>query len=315
MPDEPTKPVYVLWGDDAYLQDAARRQIVARAVGNADPQTCVVSLDATAELADVLDELRTLPFLAPVRVVIVRDADAFVSAHRGALEAYLERPTATAVLVLMVSSWPKNTRLAKIVPKIGEAIPCGRVKGEALRTWLTGAAARRGKKLAPRAAELLAACAEGDLGLLEGEIEKLSIYVGSRETITPEDLTAVSAATAGAVDFALSNALAALDAPGALTALHKLMAGRGAEFMVLGQIAFHLRRALGAQQLASRGLSPEGALRMPYRAKQSVLSLLRRRNLRAMQADFRRLTETDLAMKSGADPAAAMQRLVVELCS
>ncbi|MFW6062370.1 MAG: DNA polymerase III subunit delta, partial [Planctomycetota bacterium] len=109
------KPIYVLHGNDQFLLDTWRKEIVSRLVGDADPQVCVTSFDASAELAEVLDELRTLPFLAPYRVVIVRDADAFVSAHRDALENYLDRPCQSASLVLMVSSFPKNTRLYKAV--------------------------------------------------------------------------------------------------------------------------------------------------------------------------------------------------------
>ena len=46
-----------------------------------------------ASLADVLDEVRTLPFLARCRVVIVEGADPFVTAHRKELEAYAEKPS------------------------------------------------------------------------------------------------------------------------------------------------------------------------------------------------------------------------------
>ena len=59
------KCVYVLYGSDAFLRDETRRALVQRIIGDADPQTAVTHFDAMAELAEVLDELRTLPFLAP----------------------------------------------------------------------------------------------------------------------------------------------------------------------------------------------------------------------------------------------------------
>ena len=315
MADDSIKPVYVLYGSDGWLLDANRRRIVARIAADADPQVCVVSFDASAELPDVLDELRTLPFLAPRRAVIIRDADAFVSAHRQAIESYLQKPTRTASLVLVVSSWPSNTRLYKIVAKIGEAIRCRAAEGEALISWLNEAAGRRGKQLDRQAAAMLAKMADNDLAVLDGEIEKLSLYVGRRKTITTEDVSLVVTATAGAVDFALSNALAAGDSRAALTALDAMMGGRGEEFRIVGTIAWHLRRVMGAQQLAAHGQRPDAALRMPYRQKQTILALLKRRSLSALAADFRRLAAADIAMKTSADPAACLQQLVVQLCS
>ncbi|MGA2265823.1 MAG: hypothetical protein ABSH10_05270, partial [Phycisphaerae bacterium] len=74
------KPVYVLVGHDAYLLDAARQRVLTAALDKADPQTCLGQHDGDAELAAVLDELRTLPLLGSRRVVIVNPADEFVSA-------------------------------------------------------------------------------------------------------------------------------------------------------------------------------------------------------------------------------------------
>ena len=75
MSERDVKPVYVLHGSDTFLRDTHRAEIIGQAVGDADSQLCVCSFDATAELAEVLDELRTVPFLAPLRIAVVTDAD------------------------------------------------------------------------------------------------------------------------------------------------------------------------------------------------------------------------------------------------
>lgn len=312
------KPIYILHGKDGFLRDAARREIVAAAVGDADRQLCVASFDATAELADVLDELRTLPFLAPHRVVIVRDADPFVAAHREALEQYLREPVATATLVLIVSSCPKkNTRLARLAAKIGRMIDCSSPDRRGAGRFLKDAAARRGKKLAPDAAELLVQWIGEDLATLDAEIEKLSLYTGPRETISAEDVSAVVSATAGPAAFALVNALTAGDARAALAALDGMLTGRGEEFRVLGIIGWHLRKAMRAQQLIAEGRPPDAALHscnVRY-GKREFLGMLRRRPAPVLREDFRRMIRADLGMKTGAAATAALQPLVVELCS
>ena len=312
-----TKPVYVLFGDDAFLRDAARKEIVASLIGDADPQVCVASLDATAELADVLDELRTLPLLAPHRAVIVRDADAFVAACREQIEKYLKAPSETASLILMVSSWPKNTRLYKIVDRCGKAIDCGVPERGDLGKFLRDAAGKRGKKISPAAADLLQQWIGRDLAALTAEIEKLSLYVGDRETISPEDVSAIVSATAGPAAFALTNALTAGDGRKALESLDGMLTTRGEEFKVLGMIGWHLRKAMRAQQLIARGSSPDAALRTcrVFYGKREFLSMLQRRPAAALQDDFRRMIRADLGMKTGANPAAALQQLVMALCN
>ncbi len=318
MSDRETKPVYVLHGKDAFLQDAMRKDIVARLVADADPQLCVATFDADVSLADVLDELRTLPFLAPYKVVIVRDADAFIAGNREALEAYLEKPARTASLVLLVSSFPSNTRLYKAAKKVGEILECSISGGAELRRWVVASGKRRGKTLASDAAELLTEWVGEDLGLLDSEIEKLSLYVGERETITGDDVSKLVVASAGPVAFALTNALTMQDARAALGALDDMLTVRGEELKVLGMLAWHLRKVAAAKRLSPGGKpSPDvwKQLRIPYHQQGAFAGLLRRRSLRKVNQDFRRLIAADLAIKSGADPVAAMQVLVVELCS
>jgi len=250
-------------------------------------------------------------------VVIVRDADAFVSAHRQKLESYVESPSPSSVLILMVLSWRANWKLSKLVSKVGQAIDCSAPDERTIPRRLVEAAAQRGKKIARDAAELLVELVGADLAALDGEIEKLATYVGRTETITAEDVSSLVAATAAPAAFAMTDALVAGDAAAALKALDGMLARRGDEFAALGRIAAHLRRALRCQHLTAAGRPPEEALnpRMPYRAKNAFLAMLRRRDLRALEADFRRLIRTDLTLKSGGNAKAVMQELVVGLCS
>jgi len=308
-------PIYVLHGDDAFLLDTHRREIVDRIVAGGDPQVCVTSFDGSAELADVLDELRTVPFLAPRRLVILRDADAFVKTHREAIEKFFEKPPTSASLLLVVASWPGNTRLAKLVAKIGQAIDCSVGEKENLSGWIAKSASKRGKKIAPDASELLAQWVGRDLAALDGEIEKLSLYVGQREQINVQDVSSLVTASAGPAAYELTNAVTAGDAAWALRALGGMLRTRGDEFKTLGLIAWHLRRAMTAKEKLAAGADPRAALpNMPYQPQKAFMAMLQRRSLRAFHDDFRKLIRADLAMKSGTESRAALQELVVQLC-
>ena len=309
------KPIYLLRGGDEFLRDYHRRDIVHRAIGDADPQTCVSQFDSDAELADVLDELRTLPFLAPHRVVIISEGEAFIAAWREALEGYLQAPSRTGTLVLMVHSIKSNERIFKLIVRIGEVLQCAIEDRQDLATWLGKSAGKRGKTIQPAACSLLERYVGRDLASLDSEMEKLSLYVGDRPQITVQDVTRLVNASVGPGAFDLTNAITAGDMAGALKALDGMMVRRGEEFKTLGMLRWHLGRALSAQQALSVGASQQQALpAMPYEQRNAFLAMLKRRGTGGLLTDFRRLLQADQAMKSGTNPKAAMQELVVKLC-
>jgi len=234
MPERPGKCVYVLHGPDDYLRRQHRREIVQALLPDGQTELAVVHLDASAELSEVLDELRTAPFLAPRRIVIITDADKFVTRHRAALEKYLAGPAPAGSLILIVNTWQPRWKLAALAARVGEVIDCSPPSPASLPRWIVRVAEARGKRISGDDAALLAAWVGNDLARLDGEIEKLALYVGSRRTITGEDLAAVVAAAAGPVAFALTNALAAGDPAAALAALDDLMTQPGEAYRVLG---------------------------------------------------------------------------------
>src|SRR5258707_318798 len=114
------QPIYVLAGDERFLKRLAQAKIQALVLGeNADEFGRTVYEGDSAEWASVRDELDTLPFASTRRLVVVQDADPFVTRYRDKLEKYVERPSGTGVLVLDVKSLPKTTRLAKAMPEAG----------------------------------------------------------------------------------------------------------------------------------------------------------------------------------------------------
>ena len=184
------KPIYAAYGDDVYLKREVLEAIVKLALGGEPDDMAVTQYAGEAtKLNEVLDEVRTLPFLAKCRVAIVDNADPFVTAYRKELEAYAERPSSTGVLVLVVKLWPSNTKLAKLVEKTGMGVDCKSPSERELPAWLIKLAKERfAIKLEDDAARLLVDLVGGEVGLLASEVEKLWVYVGDRKAITSEDV-------------------------------------------------------------------------------------------------------------------------------
>src|SRR5438445_5946 len=109
-------PVYVLHGDEDFLKRQVLHALRARIFGGDGNEFGLSTHPGDkAAFAAVFDELQTLPFLCPRRLVVVENADPFVTRYRAALEKYVVEPTEQGTLVLDVKSWPANTRLAKLV--------------------------------------------------------------------------------------------------------------------------------------------------------------------------------------------------------
>src|SRR5208337_5323810 len=80
---QPQKPVYVVYGDDVYLRREVSAAIPRSVLGAEADELAVSRFEGdAASLADVMDELRTLPFFSRRRIVVVTAADPFVTRYR-----------------------------------------------------------------------------------------------------------------------------------------------------------------------------------------------------------------------------------------
>src|SRR5207248_4275219 len=116
LPKAKPQPLYVLHGDESFLKRQVLAAIGKLVLGAEDAGFALTTFPGEkATWGEVCDELETLPFLSPRRLVVVENAAPFVSLHRTRLEKYVAQPASAGVLVLDVKLWPANTRLAKLI--------------------------------------------------------------------------------------------------------------------------------------------------------------------------------------------------------
>ena len=323
-PGEPL-PIYVLRGTDPFLLDKGRSTVRERAIGEADPGMALLELDGTgAELADVLDALRTMPFLAPRRLVLIREADAFFAAKnqgehkRDAILKYLDDPSPTGVLCLQMATWNASTRLAKRVDKIGLVVQCEADKPYQIPAWLKGQARDlHGKTLTDAAARMLQDYLGSDFAALTHALDMLALFVGDAPRIdTPEVDTLIARGHHERV-WALCDAVAARQAPRAL----ELLDAFWTEGMVAPQVVGLLRttfRQLVRVRAFARGMSLDAAMdragvpRAAFNRVRRAAGAFAETNL----ADaYQALVEADLEAKTTPNDRLAMEALVHRLCN
>ncbi|HEY7090052.1 MAG TPA: DNA polymerase III subunit delta [Tepidisphaeraceae bacterium] len=179
------KPVYALVGADSFLQLQKLAEI--RALLPKDTQA-IEADGEEAQLADVLDELRSFAMFGSAKLVVVRNADEFISRFREQLEDYVESPSNSGTLVLRCDSLPKNQRIYKLIVKVGAVVECEPPKQHQLAQWIT-ARGRANHKLTvdSAAADLLADLIGNDLGRLDSELAKLALQVEGGK-VTPQSI-------------------------------------------------------------------------------------------------------------------------------
>jgi len=316
--DEPL-PLYVLRGTDPYLLEKGYTAVRRRTIGDADPGLALMEFDGTeAEVADVLDALRTVPLVAPRRLVVLRDADAFLDADtRPLLEKYLEEPAPTGVLCLQVGSWNGQTRLARRAAEIGLVVACEADKPNKIPGWLRRQARDQyGKDLSLEAARMLQEFLGDDFAALVHALDALALYVGDAEAIDAPDVDALVARGHHERVWDLCDAVADGRATNALELLEVFWTEGMAAPQIVGLLRSTFRRLIRVRALAET-MTLEAAM---DRAGVHRAALDRiRRAVEQFSADdladaYQALVDADLAAKTAPNDRMAMETLVHRLC-
>jgi len=213
------KEIFQAWAGESGGMD---QEIIDAAVSN--------SGDALNAIAKLREAIQTLPFFGSSKVVWLRDCS-FLGEERAASAQAVMEALADLAAELKGFKWD-NVRLLisagkvdrrktffKTLEKIGsvenfEALSADdRDWAERAEAAARGAVRGRGKEISEEALAELVARVGPNTRQLENEAEKLSLFIGNRQTIEFADVAAVCARNKTARAFALGDALGDRDLP------------------------------------------------------------------------------------------------------
>ncbi|MGE5244548.1 MAG: DNA polymerase III subunit delta [Betaproteobacteria bacterium] len=302
-----TDPLYLVQGDDeveksalaaefAELVDEGLRAFNVERIHAGDFTT---GDRLAAGIDTLIDASRTLPMMAPRRVVVVLQAENMLAPRRESdaasralerLEDLFKSPEPQTTLVLVAGALDKRSRLYKMLAKQATLVQCGVIEDEAdAEQWVRSRVAAAGSQIEPAAARLLAQRAGADVKRLRSEVDRLLLYALGQKTITIADARELAGPAALQDHWAMTNAIEAGAAPEALKQLALVLDAGAAPEQVLGQIGWMVRTKF--PQLA------------PGRLAASV------------DAVFRTDLELKRTNRSSDQPRILLERLVVELCA
>src|SRR5262245_15423157 len=310
------KPLYVLHGDDDFLRRLVIAALKQRILGAEGEEFGFAAHPGDRAVWHVVhDELLTLPFLSPRRLVVVENADPFVTRHRLSLEKYAGKPAARGVLVLDVKSWPGNTKLARMIDADATLVCKAPAKiADWCRQW---AKSQYGKQLTVHAAQLLVDHVGNSMGLLDQEIAKLSVYVGDLVKIDEAAVDKLVGQNRSETVFRIFNFIGQGKTSEALALLDQLLTQGASPLQLLsGPLGWQLRRLAQANRLNAQGVPLRDAieragLRFPDEIERQMRHLGRRRLNRL----YDWLLEADQGMKGHSQLTERMllERLIIRL--
>ncbi len=322
-------PAILLLGEEAYLRDACREQLIERFVPEAARAWAVSRYSADrGETRTALEQAQTMAMLSPMQLVFLEDAEAIDGLGEKSREAtvehlaaYLENPAPFTVLVIEATALNQRMKLGKLLTDKTLVVECGLGERESDRQAAAVALARamakeQGVEFEPGAAEDLAEFVAADLMRLKTEIDKLATYAAERKRIRREDVSALVVSAKTTTVWELADMLALRQGKKALEFLDRLLRAGEEPLQMLGAIAWMYRKLTEASEVKGVSNGWQAARALGMRPEQAELALQSARKISKprLLAGFGALQRADDRLKGGREDArAVMEFLVTEL--
>lgn len=328
MAQAPSKPVYLLTGDDRPKIETA----LARLRGHFAPEAVEVASALETSGADAVALCNAGSLFGDARLVLVTEVDGrrdgdgrrkggWKAADVEAVAAYLRAPAPATVLALVAEELKSASALWKACAKVGDVLEY-RVPRKQLQSWVAERFRRAGVRAEPDACAALIQIVGADLQALAAEVDKLATWAAG-EPVGEREVEALAAPIAEDPVFALTDAWAARDTARALATSERIFerearTRRDTSARLAATLGGHLGRLREVKRLQAEGVPPAqaaGRLRVhPFYATRLYAQAegFAEEELRAAVVGLARL-DGALKGKSRLAPDLELQRTLVEL--
>jgi DNA polymerase-3 subunit delta len=322
-------PAILLLGEEPYLRDTCRAQLIEKFVPEASRAWAVSRYSADrGETQAAVDQAQTLPMLSPQQVVFLEEAEAIEKLGEKSreeavtqLDTYLENPAPFTVLVVEASALDQRMKLGKLLAEktlvvevgLGENLGERQVAAVALARAI---AKEEGVEFEKGAAEDLAEFVAADLMRLKTEIDKLATFAAERRLIRRQDVSALVISEKTTTVWELADMLASRQAKKALEFLDRLLREGEEPLPMLGAMTWMYRKLIEASEVKGVTNGWQAARALGMRPEQAELALQNARKISKgrLLSGLGALQRADDRLKRGGEDArAVMEFLITEL--
>jgi DNA polymerase-3 subunit delta len=303
------EPLYLLFGPEGYLRDAAVRAVTDAALKGATLREFNESSFSllSADVQHAIAAAEHLPMMAARRVVRITDFSrkpprpSLREEDAEALERYVTRPVETSVVIFIADNLDKRLKLSKTLLDVCTSVEFAELKDAELAAWARDRLKHLGAHADERALRQVIALVGASVRRLATELEKLSTAALPGGQITMELVDALVGRSRELSNFELSDHLIARDRRRALETLRKLLDDGAEPVMLIGLLASNFHRLALAKELMSRGAPEQEVFRvvnMPFSQRKEFLATARRADSQELARRLTRIAEADLAIKT-----------------
>jgi DNA polymerase-3 subunit delta len=317
--EKPLLALYLFDGEDALKQKTLLDRLKERiaALGDLTMNYQAFAPKDISGKEHLLDALNTMPFGAPLRLVVIKDAEALSKPLQEALAAYAQKPSATTVLVLVTKKLSKASRLYKAV--LGHSpqsvIDCGPKKRSELPALVHNMARGEGVELSLAVAGQVIDRVGTSTVALNTEVRKLAAIVKADGSNRIEE-GVVAQNVVRMVEpkpWDLTNALALRD-----TALCLRLVERMRGYTAVGlfaQCVTRLREILTAATLKQRGVPVAASMGKQDWQLREVMRATGLYRVDELEGLLEQAPQIETQMKSGADADQLLRLWIINACT
>lgn len=246
------KRIYLLYGDEVFLKNSYKNQLVAAITGN-DTMNFNRFAGKGPDVAEIISLAETMPFFADKRLILVEDSG-FFKGSADEFADYLPQMPDTSCVIFVESEIDKRSRLFKRVKEVGHAAEMARQDFGQLSKWAGMLLSREGKKITGHTMELFLTRTGDDMENIRMELEKLVSFTLGREIITDEDVEAVCTVRVTNKIFDMVTAIVNRQTKKAMDLYEDLLTLKESPMRILFLIARQFNQILQVKELSAKGM-------------------------------------------------------------
>ncbi len=216
--------VYFIFGEEKYLHDLLIDKLTKLVLEAATHEFNFDLFYASEVEADkIVTIARSYPMMAPRRIVVVKDIDAFKPSSLKQIVDYVAKPSSSTTLILTSDKKAFTGKGTTTLLSHSIAVDCRQLYENEVTPWIKNYLQSKKIDIEIQAIQLLQDQVGNSLLNLVNEIEKVVINIQPRAKITVEDIKNVTSSSKQNSVFELCDAVGTKNFPRAITILTNLL--------------------------------------------------------------------------------------------
>ncbi len=255
--NETYKPVYLLYGDEAYLRLQYKNKLRDALTASDDTMNYSYYQGKDVNVAEVIDLSETMPFLADKRVIILENTG-LAKDGNDMLSDYVNSGIPdTSVIILVEQAVDKRTKLYKAIDKIGRCVNFDVQNDDTLKKWILGRLKREGRQITSHTLDVFLETVGTDMFTISAELEKLIAYTMGRNAIDEKDIDDVCCIRLQNRVFEMIGLMSSKKSDEVIRMYHELLALKESPYGILALIVRQFNHMLQIGDMMERGMSPK----------------------------------------------------------